>query len=137
LPPQLVVVPFSHCFGGLHPNSQLELCSKVGGVVVGCSLFSTGVRQVATGSFLRAVYHMKLPGRTSGAVVGSRGAWETLMGGVAGGKAPPRLHLPHLQARQVTVEVGVASFPTCVSAGSSLVSPLRPFTIVFGSLFMP
>jgi hypothetical protein len=60
LPPQLVFTPFSRCFGGLHPNSQLDVRSKADGVVVGCNLFSTCVPQFSTGSFLCAMYHMKL-----------------------------------------------------------------------------
>jgi hypothetical protein len=45
--------------------------------------------------------------------------------------------LPHLQALQVTVEVGVASFLARVSATSSLVSLPRSFAVVYVSLLMP
>jgi hypothetical protein len=61
LPPQLGVAPSGRCYGGLHPNSKLEVCTKSGGVVVGCNPFSTGDLQVATGSFLCIAYHIKLP----------------------------------------------------------------------------
>jgi hypothetical protein len=59
------------------------------------------------------------------------------MGGTARGNVPRRLRLPHLQALQVVEEDGVASFPTCASVGSLLVSPPRSFVVVFGSLLMP
>jgi hypothetical protein len=61
LPHQLVITPPGRYYGSLHPNSQPEVCSKAGGVVVGCNLFFTGDPQVATGNFLCVAHHMKLP----------------------------------------------------------------------------
>jgi hypothetical protein len=59
-PHQLVVTPPGHYYGSLHSNSQPEVCSKAGGVVVGCNLFFIGDPQVATSNFLCAAHHMKL-----------------------------------------------------------------------------
>jgi hypothetical protein len=47
----------------------------------------------------------------------SGGAWETLMGCVAGRKAPQSVCLPHLQALQVAEEVKVLSSPARASLG--------------------
>jgi hypothetical protein len=64
LPPQLGVAPSSCYHDDLHPNSQPEVHTKSGGVIVGSHLFSAGDPQVAAddpqviGCF---VFHTKLP----------------------------------------------------------------------------
>jgi hypothetical protein len=41
-PPQPGIAPSVRCSYGAHPNSQLEMCVKLGGVVVGCNPLSVG-----------------------------------------------------------------------------------------------
>jgi hypothetical protein len=136
LPPHLGVAPSSCCYGGLHPNSQLEVHTKSDGVVVGCNPLSAGDPQVATDSFLCIVYHVKCSEVTLLELLCIRVVGETLMGCAARSKAPRRLRLPYLQVLQVVEEVKVLSSLAHVSACLSLVSPPRSFAIVFWSLQM-
>jgi hypothetical protein len=48
------------CSGGIHPNSQLDVCFKPNGVVVGCASSFVGVAQVVPRRFLCDVHNMKV-----------------------------------------------------------------------------
>jgi hypothetical protein len=60
MPPQFSVAPSGRCSYGVHPNSQIEVCVKFSGVVVGCNSFSTCDAQVTVRGFLDAEFHMKV-----------------------------------------------------------------------------
>jgi hypothetical protein len=60
VPPQLSVAPFGRCSYGVHPNSKIEVCVKISGLVVGHNSFSTGDAQVTIRAFLDVEFHMKV-----------------------------------------------------------------------------
>jgi hypothetical protein len=59
-PPQPGIAPSVRCSYGAHPNSQLEMCVKLGGVVIGCNPLSVGDAPIFARCFLNAEYHIKV-----------------------------------------------------------------------------
>jgi hypothetical protein len=60
VPPQLSVTPCGSCSYGVHPNSKIEVCVKISGVVVGHNSLFAGDAHVTVCGFLDAKFHMKV-----------------------------------------------------------------------------
>jgi hypothetical protein len=52
--------PSGHCSYGVHPNSKIEVCVKISGVVIGYNSFVAGDAQVTVCGFLGTESHMKV-----------------------------------------------------------------------------